>query len=872
MACEDDHRGGLLSETHRVTTRLGGVGTTTCRRWNGRRRLEASKAILRLLKHPCEVGTAAEPEAGPSLSASHVLPPQLPAPTAPPVPAPQVDLAQVEAGSSSAIPIASIDGQVADLASGTTTGAAAAAAAAAAAHLAFLMICSQPLQQPRITPLLSTVPAPSLIPQLNVFGPGYLSPHLGTYGPAQLAPVPLPPPPPLLPPQLNAAEHASCVGAWCSLLRADAPLFSPGVIPPTKVEDPLLAGFSPLTPSFDLASCVPWQTEVCAAGNLVMETLPAVVAVKKNARGCAVVLLRDRVLLETCIRQGVAVIDGVCVEVRRHFNVKPLEDGEELPMGLFIAWGNRVERKATISEEALETYFNALPGVAHVPCPQAQPPFGEGLLRFPVCSKAARRRRSLLPLDMSPSVETPSLEHMLNGTFCDRKVVENVWEAKLRLDERWTVKPPPLARGLLLRVARTQLFPHSDGLKAEFSNRAGAKLEELATAVGLLDGVPRGSAFLDLCGGPGAWSLFLLEKKELALSGFGFTLRTGAGSAEDWQAEDKDQWYPDLQRREDWCAIWGADDSGDLLKPCNIDHCVKKLPSDGVFLCLADGGFSGTEIPQNELELYFYRLLLAEFHMAARCLKPGGRFVCKMYTTFSAATASLLYIATRLFESVELVKPQSSRATGPEKYLSAFGFRPRQETKDIRAALARAHAVGNGDSPLTTPLLTPIVSADNLSRDSVFTEALRQASLVLAERQTQALRAVVERAALLEEVAMKVSTAAVPSSILRRLHSDSDSEKTKTPPSVDHEVTTAAVPSSILRRLHSDSDSEKTKTPPSVDQEASTLSIPPKLRIARKAKTHQGDGASVEKEKESANRAAASGRRRRAHRCRRESA
>merc|ERR1719337_422068 len=120
-----------------------------------------------------------------------------------------------------------------------------------------------------------------------------------------------------------------------------------------------------------------------------------------------------------------------------------------------------------------------------------------------------------------------------------------------------------MGRNLLLRVARSQLFPHSgEGVK-EHENRAGDKLAELSEAVGLLEGVPPGSAFLDLCGGPGAWSQFLLEDRELALQGYGLTLKSASGNTEDWHAQEKDDWYEELEAREDWKSLWGADGTGD---------------------------------------------------------------------------------------------------------------------------------------------------------------------------------------------------------------------------------------------------------------------------------------------------------------------
>jgi hypothetical protein len=269
-----------------------------------------------------------------------------------------------------------------------------------------------------------------------------------------------------------------------------------------------------------------------------------------------------------------------------------------------------------------------------------------------------------------------------------------------------------------------------------------------------MDGVPKGAAFLDLCGGPGAWSQFMLARTDLALRGFGFTLRESCGgAADDWQAEGKDQWYPELYSHPDWKALWGADGTGDLLKPGNIEHAARQMASHKVFLCVADGGFSDKAIPANLLELYFYRLLLAELLMAASCLAPGGRFVCKLYTAMSASTGALLYLVGRLFDSAEIVKPMSSRTTGPERYLSASGFRAgAPETRAILAALTKAHVFGDGRSPLTVPLLTPVVSQQELARDTVYMESARAMSSTLCDRQAQALGAVVDRALFLERI------------------------------------------------------------------------------------------------------------------------
>jgi 23S rRNA U2552 (ribose-2'-O)-methylase RlmE/FtsJ len=478
--------------------------------------------------------------------------------------------------------------------------------------------------------------------------------------------------------------------------------------------------------------------------------LPAVVWVKKSSsRGCAVVFLRDVAVLERGVLQRVAVIDGVCVEIRRHS--REAREGEA--GALFVAWGVRVEKRVTVNPESIEDYFNGLAGSL---CPEglvARAPFREEDLRFVLSSD------SVATLDSCPKVDVASKDKLLTGSFCDARLVSDLWLAKGRLDALWALPPPPMARSLMNRVARAQLFPHSGegGSKENGENRAGDKLAELADLTGLLRDLPAGFAFLDLCGGPGAWSQFLLARHDLALRGFGLTLRAQSGSERDWHAQEKDEWYPELSRRSDWFPLWGKDGSGDLLKPGNLDHACRQLDSERVMLVVADGGFSDDSIPANLLELYFYRLFLGELLMAARVLQPGGRFVCKLYGSCSEHTAALLYCATRLFDDVSIVKPKSSKATGPERYLAAFGRKTGKEAAQIREALGQAHSFGGPSSPLDMPLLTPVVRSAHLVSDSVFMSSMLQMTSNLCDRNAKALNAVVDRAEFLEDMAMTVT-------------------------------------------------------------------------------------------------------------------
>lgn len=188
-----------------------------------------------------------------------------------------------------------------------------------------------------------------------------------------------------------------------------------------------------------------------------------------------------------------------------------------------------------------------------------------------------------------------------------------------------------------------------------------------------------------------------------------------------------------------------------------MEHASDRMDADRVMLCVADGGFNDDSIPPNLLELYFYRLFLAELLMAARVLQPGGRFVCKLYGTSSQHTAALIYCATRLFDDVSIVKPRSSRATGPKRYLVAFGRRTGKEATAVREALGRAHKFGQSRSPLVAPLLTAVVAADVLEADNSFMSSVLAMTESLCERNAKALNSVVDRAEFLERMALAVN-------------------------------------------------------------------------------------------------------------------
>merc|ERR1712153_98454 len=86
--------------------------------------------------------------------------------------------------------------------------------------------------------------------------------------------------------------------------------------------------------------------------------------------------------------------------------------------------------------------------------------------------------------------------------------------------------------------------------------------------------------------------------------------------------------------------------------------------------------------------------------------------------------------------------------------MGGTGFRDDAQTAAICAALSRSHTFGAGASPLSVPLLTPVVPSASLLQDGTFSAGLKQMVTAMCQRQTKALNAVVDRADFLEDVAM----------------------------------------------------------------------------------------------------------------------
>ena len=192
--------------------------------------------------------------------------------------------------------------------------------------------------------------------------------------------------------------------------------------------------------------------------------------------------------------------------------------------------------------------------------------------------------------------------------------------------------------------------------------------------------------FVDLCGGPGGFSEYILDKYS-ETGGIGITLRTDNASL-DWKIE---HFRKNIDRVR-FTTTYGKpkmigpnsdilqEGSGDLTDIDNINFLINhvlKCNTDGVHLVTADGAGFNEEDEQDleSIEIYQFRLFFSEAFTATQILKKGGNFVMKIFKTKYACTQSLLILIGSLFEQCYIFKPCTSRVGNSERYFIGKGFK-----------------------------------------------------------------------------------------------------------------------------------------------------------------------------------------------------
>ena len=117
----------------------------------------------------------------------------------------------------------------------------------------------------------------------------------------------------------------------------------------------------------------------------------------------------------------------------------------------------------------------------------------------------------------------------------------------------------------------------------------------------------------------------------------------------------------------------GADGTGNLYSPANLDYCYRTYKNSMDFIT-ADGGFDFS-VDFNKQELLAMKLIFSEVIYALAMQKTGGTFVLKTFDTFLKGTIDIIFLLGCFYESVHIIKPYTSRIANSERYLVCKNFK-----------------------------------------------------------------------------------------------------------------------------------------------------------------------------------------------------
>jgi tRNA (cytidine32/guanosine34-2'-O)-methyltransferase len=152
------------------------------------------------------------------------------------------------------------------------------------------------------------------------------------------------------------------------------------------------------------------------------------------------------------------------------------------------------------------------------------------------------------------------------------------------------------------------------------------------------------------------------------------------------------------------------------LDPSYDPESKSQQASHPVDLVLSDGAPDVTGL--HDLDIYVQsQLLFAALNLALCVLRPGGKFVAKI---FRGRNVDLLYAQLKIFfERVVVAKPRSSRASSVEAFIVCLNFSP---PKDFEASLEEPLGVGDKLSKMVKlgiqqePIIAPAILQDPSTR------------------------------------------------------------------------------------------------------------------------------------------------------------
>ncbi|UHB41725.1 methyltransferase [Macrobrachium rosenbergii nudivirus] len=165
--------------------------------------------------------------------------------------------------------------------------------------------------------------------------------------------------------------------------------------------------------------------------------------------------------------------------------------------------------------------------------------------------------------------------------------------------------------------------------------------------------------FADLCSNPGGFTYTIAKKNMKAHMSSYMISKSGYGFLNLHR-----DFFEKLNTTN--TSIFHLDD--DVCTEAGRIRFVQHTNDQLMDFVLADGGIDYSN-KENYQEYYSRELYISQLLLGSMILKEGGFMLCKMFTLFLNFSVSLLYVMSFMFETIEIVKPTSSKGANSECYV-----------------------------------------------------------------------------------------------------------------------------------------------------------------------------------------------------------
>jgi len=181
----------------------------------------------------------------------------------------------------------------------------------------------------------------------------------------------------------------------------------------------------------------------------------------------------------------------------------------------------------------------------------------------------------------------------------------------------------------------------------------------------------------------------------------------------------------------------GIEKNGDLTKAENLKYCFNKYQGQ-MEIITGDGGFDfSSQYPQQEQ--ISTKLVFCQTAFAISMQKIGGTFILKMYDTFTQFSVDILYLLSNLYESVYVIKPNTSRFANSEKYIVCKNFRCENVKEYITIFYTILSNLEKKDNSINYSINNSINNTFNSLFDIkipyIFTNKLEEINAILGQQQ-----------------------------------------------------------------------------------------------------------------------------------------